>query len=222
MGSEPVGDHRFAGARGRLIERIRAMGVEDLDILRLFDDTPRHLFLPEAMWPRAYLDSAVPIGFGQTASQPSLQAFYLSLLAPGREDKVLEIGTGSGFLTALLAGMAHRVYSIERVRDLSRRARRALDRIGVSNAALIVGDGTIGWRKYEPFEVIVVSAGSPSVPQALVDQLADGGRMLIPVGTKQGQELVMVRRTGGAVREEVVRDAVRFVPLKGEFGWREK
>lgn len=223
MESDPLGERRFVAARRRLIERIREKGIDDLDILRLFDLTPRHLFVPEAMWPRAYLDNAVPIGFGQTASQPSLQAFYISLLSPRSDDKVLEIGTGSGFLTALLARSAERVYSIERVRELSRRARRALDDIGVANAALIVGDGTIGWRKYQPFDVIVVSAGAPSVPSALVDQLAENGRMLVPVGARhRGQELVLVRRTAdGATTEEVVKGAVRFVPLLGEGGWPE-
>lgn len=222
MGPDPLSERRFVAARRRLIEKIRAKGIDDLDILRLFDLTPRHLFVPEAMWPRAYLDNAIPIGFGQTASQPSLQAYYISLLAPGPNDKVLEIGTGSGYLTALLARMADRVYSIERVRELSRRARRALDDLGVTNAALIVGDGTIGWRRYQPYDVIVVSAGSPSVPPALGSQLAEGGRMLVPVGTRHGgQELILVRRAGDELTEEVVKGRVHFVPLLGEAGWDE-
>ena len=222
MESDALADRRFIAARRRLIEDVRTRGIEDLEILRLFDVVPRHLFVPEAMWPRAYLDTPVPIGFGQTASQPSLQAHYLSLLLPGSDDKVLEIGTGSGFLTALLARLADRVYSIERVRELSRRARRTLDDLGINNVALIVGDGTIGWRKYQPFDVIVVSAASPLVPYSLVDQLAEGGRMLIPVGSRGSQELVLVRRKQGEFTEEVVKDSVRFVPLLGRFGWREE
>lgn len=222
MGSDPLGDVRYAGYRRKLIEDIRARGVEDLEILQLFDRVPRHIFLPEGVQPRAYEDNAIPIGYGQTASQPSLQAHYLSILRPTDEDKVLEIGTGCGYLTALLAIMADRVYSVERVRELSKRSRKALDAFGVKNAALLVGDGTIGWRKYAPFDVIVVSAASPSVPKALVDQLADGGRMLIPVGSRDIQELTLVKKTGFAVTEEIVGGEVKFVPLLGRFAWSEE
>ena len=222
MGSDPLADARYAGYRRKLIEEVRSRGVDDLEILQLFDRVPRHVFLPEGVRPRAYEDGAIPIGFGQTASQPSLQAHYLSILRPGPDDKVLEIGTGCGFLTALLCLMADRVYSVERVRELSVRARQALDTFGVNNAALLVGDGTIGWRKYAPFDVIVVSAASPSVPQALVDQLADGGRMLIPVGSRDIQELILVQKTGFAVTEEPVGGEVKFVPLLGRFAWSEE
>lgn len=220
MGSDALDDTRFVGYRRKLIEDIRARGVDDLETLQLFDMVPRHLFLPEGVWPRAYEDAPVPIGFGQTASQPSLQAYYLSLLRPRSDEKTLEIGTGSGYLTALLSLMSDRVYSVERVRELSQRARLALDAMAVQNVALLVGDGTIGWRKYEPFDVIVVSAASPSVPSALVDQLGDGGRMLIPVGSRESQDLVLVRRTGFAVTEEVVKGECKFVPLLGRFAWK--
>jgi protein-L-isoaspartate(D-aspartate) O-methyltransferase len=212
-------DNRFVGQRRALIETIREQGVTDLEILRLFDEVPRHLFLPEAMWPRAYEDAPIPIGFQQTASQPSLQAHYLEILRPGPDDKVLELGTGSGFLTALLARMADRVYSVERVRELSVRARGALDELGIKNVALMVGDGTIGWRKYAPFDVIVVSAASPSVPEALEGQLADGGRMLIPVGDRESQALVLVRKDGFIVTREELAGRVRFVPLLGRFAF---
>jgi protein-L-isoaspartate(D-aspartate) O-methyltransferase len=212
-------DNGYVAYRRRLIEEIRAKGIDDLEILHLFERVPRHWFVPEGVWPRAYEDAPVPIGYGQTASQPSLQALYLSLLRPGANESVLEIGTGSGYLTALLALSAERVYSVERVRELSLRARRALDRLGVSNVALLVGDGTIGWRKYAPYDVIVVSAGTPSVPPALVDQLADSGRMLLPVGTRERQELVLVRRHDGSVTEEPLQTPCTFVPLLGRFGW---
>ncbi|MDH5759132.1 MAG: protein-L-isoaspartate(D-aspartate) O-methyltransferase [Gemmatimonadota bacterium] len=220
MVTGPVEDPRFVGYRRKLIEDIRSHGVDDLEVLELFDRVPRHLFLPEGVLPRAYEDAPIPIGFGQTASQPSLQAYYLTLLKPTRQEKVLEIGTGSGYLTALLALMADRVYSVERVRELSHRARKSLDSLALRNVALLVGDGTIGWRKYAPFDVMVVSASSPSVPSTLVDQLADGGRMLIPVGSRDSQDLVMVRRTGFAVTEEVVKGECTFVPLLGSFAWR--
>jgi protein-L-isoaspartate(D-aspartate) O-methyltransferase len=222
VGPDALTDSRFVGYRRKLIEDIRGRGIDDLETLQIFDRVPRHLFLPEGVWPRAYEDAPIPIGYNQTASQPSLQAYYLSLLEPKRTEKVLEIGTGSGYLTALLAQMADRVYSVERVRELSQRARKALDAFGVKNVALLVGDGTIGWRKYQPFDVVVVSAASPSIPSALVDQLADEGRMLIPVGSRDSQELVLVRKTGFVVTEEVVRGECTFVPLLGRFAWRDE
>jgi len=221
MEPAPVSDFRFVGARRRLIEDIRARGIEDLAILSLFDRVSRHDFLPEGVQPRAYEDAPLPIGYGQTASQPSLQAFYLHVLQPQPTEKVLEVGTGCGFLTALLSLMADRVYSVERIRELSQRARVALDRIGVKNVALHIGDGSIGWRKYAPYDVILVSAASPSVPQALVDQLAEGGRLLIPVGTREVQDLILVRKVGGEVSEEKLRDRYTFVPLLGEQGWQD-
>lgn len=216
----PLDDTTYVGYRRRLIEEIRAHGINDLEILQLFDRVPRHIFLPEGMWPRAYEDAPLPIGWQQTASQPSLQAHYLTLLRPARDEKVLEIGTGSGYLTALLALMADRVYSVERVRELSQKARRALDALALKNVALLVGDGTIGWRKYAPFDVVVVSAASPSIPPALVDQLGDGGRMLIPVGSKDSQELLLVRKDGFIVTEETVKGDCTFVPLLGRFAWK--
>ena len=221
MEPDSVRDAGYAGYRRKLIEEIRGHGVSDLGILQLFDRVPRHDFLPEGVQPRAYEDAPIPIGFGQTASQPSLQALYLSILSPTADDVVLEIGTGCGFLTALLCLVADRVYSIERVRELSQRSRRALDQFGVKNAALLVGDGAIGWKKYAPFDVIVVSAASPSVPEALVDQLADGGRMLIPIGTRDAQELMLVQKTGFAVTQENVGGGVTFVPLLSRFAWND-
>jgi protein-L-isoaspartate(D-aspartate) O-methyltransferase len=222
VGSGSLGDHRFTGYRRRLIEDIRGRGINDLEILQLFDQVPRHVFLPEGVWNRAYEDAPVSIGYHQTASQPSLQALYLSILRPESTERVLEIGTGSGYLTALLATMAERVYSVERIRELSTRARKALDELGFMNAALLVGDGTIGWRKYAPYQVIVVSAASPSIPKAFLDQLDDPGRMLIPVGSKEAQDLVLVRKGGGIITEEAIQDGCTFVPLLGRFAWKDE
>ena len=219
MGPGPVDDPRYVGYRRRLIEEIRGRGITDLELLNLFDRVPRHHFLPEGVRHRAYEDAPVPIGFGQTASQPSLQAYYLSVLQPTEDDVVLEIGTGCGFLTALLAEMADRVYSVERVRDLSRRARSALDELGYQNIALMVGDGTIGWRKYAPYDVIVVSAASPSVPPAFIEQLSEGGRILIPVGDRDLQKLHLVRKEDGEVIDEPLEGHCKFVPLLGSFAW---
>jgi protein-L-isoaspartate(D-aspartate) O-methyltransferase len=220
VGPDALSDRRWERARRELIETIRERGIDDLEILRVFDLVPRHLFLPPAVHHRAYEDAPVPIGFGQTASQPSLQALYLHTLRIGARDRVLEIGTGSGYQTALLAHLASHVYSIERVRDLSVRARAVLDQLRFSNIALLAGDGSVGWSRYAPYDAILVAAAAPQVPQALLAQLAPGGRMLIPVGGREEQRLLLYRRTEtGFEHEEVTRCA--FVPLLGRFGWAE-
>jgi protein-L-isoaspartate(D-aspartate) O-methyltransferase len=211
---------RFVGQRRNLIEKIREKGIHDLEILRAFDTIARHEFVPEAVWHRAYDDVPVPIGFGQTASQPSLQALYMQMLDLGPNDKVLEIGTGSGFQTAVLAKLVNRVYSVERLRELSVRAREILDGLRIANVALLVGDGTIGWSRYAPYDAILVAAGGPEVPEPLIAQLAVGGRMLIPVGDREIQRLMLVRRTDDGIEQEEVLDCT-FVPLLGRFGWVE-
>lgn len=220
MGSEALSDRRYERQRRQLIETIRDRGIEDLEVLRVFDLVPRHLFVPEAVQHRAYEDAPVPIGFGQTASQPSLQALYLQILKIQNHQKVLEIGTGSGYQTALLGHLAGHVYSVERIRELSARARTVLDDLRFSNIALLVGDGTIGWSRYAPYDAILVAAASPDVPQALLDQLAEGGRMLIPIGDRNEQTLTLFEKTADGVRREDV-TACTFVPLLGRFGWAE-
>jgi protein-L-isoaspartate(D-aspartate) O-methyltransferase len=219
MATKPLENLEFSGYRRKLIEKIQTSGIEDLGILQLFERIPRHLFLPQSMWPRAYENAPIPIGYSQTASQPSLQALYLSILKLTINDTVLEVGTGSGYLTALLALSVDRVYSVERVRELSVKARVALDGFSINNVALMVGDGTIGWRKFSPFDVIVVSAASPSIPQALIDQLGEDGRMIIPVGSRENQSLILVNRKKGNIHQEVILDSCAFVPLLGRFAW---
>jgi len=209
---------RFVAQRRALIETLRGRGIHELEILRAFDLVPRHEFLPQAVRHRAYEDSPVPIGFGQTASQPSLQALYIQLLKLRPTDRVLEIGTGSGFQTAVLANLVSNVFSVERLRPLSIAAREALDRLRVSNVALLVGDGTIGWSRYAPYSAILVAAGSPTIPEPLVNQLAIGGRMLVPVGTRDAQRLQLVTRTTAGYEVEDVTECT-FVPLVGRFGW---
>lgn len=211
-------DRQYERARRQLIETVREQGIDDLAVLRAFDVVPRHLFLPEAVRHRAYEDAALPIGFGQTASQPSLQAAYLQIVQPQPNERVLEIGTGSGFQTALLAQLAGHVYSVERIRELSNRARAVFDALRTSNIALLVGDGTIGWSRYAPYDAILVAAGAPSVPGALTEQLAPGGRMLIPLGDRQEQRLTLIRRTDDDFERQAVGPCT-FVPLVGRFGW---
>lgn len=212
---------RFNAQRRALIGRMQEKGIRNLEVLRAFDQIPRHVFVPHAVSHRAYEDAPVPIGFGQTASQPSLQAMYMQLLEIGARDKVLEIGTGSGHQTAVLAQLADRVYSVERIPELAARAREALDGMRISNVAILVGDGTIGWSRYAPYDAILVAAAAPDVPQPLVDQLADGGKMLVPVGTREAQRLVLVSKRGGEVTTEEVLDCT-FVPLLGRFGWADE
>jgi protein-L-isoaspartate(D-aspartate) O-methyltransferase len=220
VGPDSVTELRFERPRRQLIEEIRERGIDDLEVLRAFDLVPRHLYLPDAVLHRAYDDVPLPIGYGQTASQPSLQALYLQVLQVQPRDRVLEVGTGTGFQTALLAQLAAHVFSIERIRELSVRARAVLDHQRIANVALLVGDGTVGWSRYAPFDAILVAAGAPSIPPALVEQLAPGGRMLIPIGELDRQHLTLVRRGVDGIETEAV-TACTFVPLVGRFAWPE-
>ncbi len=208
----------YKGPRRRLVEALRDNGVQDLAVLHAFDRTPRHLFVPSGVAHRAYDDTALPIGSGQTISQPSVHGRALQALALRPEDRVLEIGTGSGYQTALLARLAAQVWSVERVAVLAERARGVLESLGLPNISLLVGDGSAGWAAHGPYDAILVSAASPSVPQPLLDQLADGGRLLIPVGTTETQSLRLVTRMGATFQANEL-GAVRFVPLVGEHGW---
>jgi protein-L-isoaspartate(D-aspartate) O-methyltransferase len=204
--------------RLQLVDAIRDRGIEDMDVLHALAKVPRHVFVPEAVRRRAYEDGALPIGYGQTISQPSLQALYLETLRLEPHESVLEIGTGSGYQTALLAELADRVYSVERIRALAVRARAALDSLRYGNVAILTGDGTVGWSRYAPYDAILVAAGAPSVPDALVSQLAEGGRMLIPIGGKDVQRLMLVRKTTEGTEEHEITTCV-FVPLVGRYGW---
>ncbi len=208
----------YGGYRARLVEQLRAQGIRDLAVLRAFAATPRHLFVPEAVRHRAYEDAALPIGAGQTISQPFTQARYLEALGLKGNERVLEIGTGSGYQTALLAALAEQVFTIERVRSLAETAQAALRAAGATNVSVLVGDGTLGWSAYAPYHAILVAAGGPELPPPLVQQLAPDGRMIIPLGTKGKQILSLVRLTPMGARVTPIGDA-RFVPLVGEHGF---
>ena len=220
MGSGEVTGSRdgYGGYRARLVDQLRAHGIRDLAVLRAFSATPRHLFVPEAVRHRAYEDAALPIGTGQTISQPFTQARYLETLGLKGTERVLEIGTGSGYQTALLAALAEQVFTIERVRGLATSAQAALKDAGVTNVSMLVGDGTLGWSAYAPYDAILVAAGGPEVPPPLVEQLTPGGRMIIPLGAKGAQTLTLVRRAAGGIVAQPLGDA-RFVPLVGEHGF---
>jgi protein-L-isoaspartate(D-aspartate) O-methyltransferase len=209
----------YGGYRARLVETLQRKGIRDLAVLRAVRLVPRHLFVPESVRHRAYDDAALPIGSSQTISQPWVQARYLELLSLSGRERVLEIGTGSGYQTALLAMLCDAVFSVERITGLAQRAREALAEAGIRNVTVLVGDGTLGWRPFGPYDAILVAAASPEIPAPLVEQLAPGGRMVIPLGDRANQTLTLVRREGDQLRTTTVAD-VRFVPLLGEFGFR--
>jgi protein-L-isoaspartate(D-aspartate) O-methyltransferase len=211
----------MGGARRRLVELLREKGIRDLAVLRAFDLTPRHAFVPTGVRHRAYDDAPLPIGSGQTISQPSIHARYLELLELTGSERVLEIGTGSGYQTVLLSHLVAQVFTIERLAALFTMARDAINRAGATNVSMLLGDGTVGWREYAPYDAILVSAGGPSIPQALVDQLADGGRMIVPVGSLEEQTLKLVTKRGAGVETKEIA-AVRFVPLYGTQGWEQR
>lgn len=218
-GGSGTGDS-YGGYRSQLVETLRSKGIRSLPVLKAIAEVPRHLFVPEGVRHRAYEDSALPIGQGQTISQPFVQAMYLQALDLTGEEKVLEVGTGSGYQTALLAKLAAMVFSIERYAGLAQTAKQALDEAGIRNVSMMVGDGTLGWRPYAPYDSILVSAASPKVPEPLLEQLAERGRLVIPLGERDNQTLVLVERHGNQFERRKLGD-VRFVPLVGELGFSE-
>ena len=209
----------YGGYRAQLVETLQRKGIRDLAVLRAVRMVPRHLFVPESVRHRAYDDAALPIGSGQTISQPWVQARYLELLSLTGRERVLEVGTGSGYQTALLTMVCDAVFSVERIPALAQRARATLEAAGIRNVTVLVGDGTLGWRPFAPYDAILVAAASPEIPAPLVEQLAPGGRMVIPLGDRANQTLTLARREGDQLRTTTVAD-VRFVPLLGEFGFR--
>ena len=199
-------------ARDRLIARLREQGIDDEEVLEVIANTPRHLFVDEALSSRAYDDTALPIGFGQTISQPYVVAFMTSVLRRGPLRRVLEVGTGCGYQTAVLSPFAERVYSVERIGGLLSGARARVRSLGRSNVVFSEGDGALGWPDVGPFDGIIVAAAPETVPEALVEQLADGGRMVIPVGANGGQTLKLIERHGANTSEQLLLP-VSFVPL---------
>jgi len=205
--------------RERLVNRIREQGVRDERVLARIREVPRHLFVDEALASRAYEDTALPIGHGQTISQPYIVARMTECLlahGPGKgvPAKVLEVGTGCGYQSAVLAGLVPKVYSVERIEPLLVATRRRLNDLGIRNVRTQLSDGSWGWPEQGPYEAIIVTAAPLELPQALVDQLADGGRMIIPLGPANQQTLTLVRKLG-AEHQRTALEAVSFVPLLG-------
>jgi len=210
------------GRRRRQMVRKALQGrdISDPRVLQAFAEVPRHRFVGRPMWKDAYGDHPLPIGHQQTISQPYIVAKMLQVLELRPEHRVLEIGTGSGYQTAILARLVRQVYSIERIAELARGAQAVLSDLGVLNATVKVFDGTYGWAEMAPYDRIVVSAGAPEVPSPLVDQLAEGGRLLAPVGDATYQTLQLVIRSADGEIERKNGDGCVFVKLVGRYGWK--
>lgn len=212
----------YSIARRRMVEaQVKARGITDKRVINAMLKVPRHKFVEQALEGQAYKDAPLPIGEKQTISQPYMVAVMTAALALDGSETVLEIGTGSGYQAAVLALLADRVFSLERIPSLARRARKVLDECGFSKVNIRLADGTHGWQEMAPFDAILVTAGAPEVPQQYLDQLAVGGRLVIPVGDRQSQLLLRVTRTGEQEYTEEKMLGCRFVPLIGNHGWRE-
>ncbi len=209
----------FDRRRKRMVdEQLAARGIRDRRVLSAMATTPRHVFVDEALRERAYDDHPLPIGQGQTISHPYTVALMTEALELQGTERVLEIGTGSGYQTAVLAKICANVFSIERIAALATRARRVLDQLSLYNVALRVGDGTIGWNAEAPFDAIIVTAGTPQVPRPLLSQLRAGGKLVVPIGEEEAQVLLRLRVDASGVTEEYIGDC-RFVKLLGRYGF---
>jgi len=211
--------HDFSLARERMVKnQLIPRGIKDERVLEAMGKIPRHLFIEEALAGEAYNDHPVPIGEKQTISQPYIVALMTETLELKGDENTLEIGTGSGYQTAILAELSSRVYTVERIKSLLVNARKLLAELGYSNILFKAFDGTLGWNEYAPFDAIMVTAGAPSLPGPLMDQLADNGRMIVPVGDRYSQELIKVIRKGSNLKQENL-GGCRFVNLIGVHGW---
>jgi protein-L-isoaspartate(D-aspartate) O-methyltransferase len=214
-----TGEGLFARERERMVkEQLAARGIRDERVLDAINRVPRHRFVDEGLQHRAYGDYPLPIGEEQTISQPYIVGLMTSLLELTGREKVLEVGTGSGYQTAVLAELSRRVCSIERLPRLADRARRLVESMGYTNVWIRVGNGALGWSDEAPFDRILVAAAGPSVPAPLIDQLGEGGRLVAPVGDAESQTLTLVERRGGEVTTRAVGEC-RFVPLVGKYAW---
>jgi protein-L-isoaspartate(D-aspartate) O-methyltransferase len=218
MAYKYIDSYREQGARKQLVDLLRKKGIEDEDVLKAISKVPRHFFFDETFWNQAYRDIAFPIGEGQTISQPYTVAYQTQLLHIHRGDKVLEIGTGSGYQTCILMELGAKVYTIERQEKLFERTILVLPYMGYK-PEFILGDGSKGVPEHAPYDKIIVTAGAPTVPDELLKQLNVGGILIIPVGNAEKQKMVTILKTGENDYEKVVLDTFRFVPLIGDKAW---
>jgi protein-L-isoaspartate(D-aspartate) O-methyltransferase len=211
-----------ARSRDRMVrEQLEARGIRDLRVLQAMRDVPRHAFVDEALAGGAYGDHPIPIGFGQTISQPFMVAVMTELLRPRPEHRVLDVGTGSGYQAAVLSRLVRTVFGVERIPELTLRAQETLSRLGLENVVLMTGDGTLGWSRFAPFDGILVAAGGPEAPASLLEQLAEGGRLVMPTGTRASQRILVAERRAGGAIDTSEGIACTFVPLLGREGWPE-
>jgi len=211
--------HDYNLSRERMVKnQLIARGIKDKRVLQVMGKIPRHLFIEDALYGEAYNDHPVPIGEKQTISQPYIVALMTEALGLKGDENTLEIGTGSGYQTAILAELSSRVYTIERIKSLLGNARKLLSQLGYDNILFKAFDGTLGWKEYAPFDAIMVTAGAPRLAKPLIDQLADNGRMIIPVGDRYSQELMKIVRKGSEFKQESL-GGCRFVNLIGAHGW---
>jgi protein-L-isoaspartate(D-aspartate) O-methyltransferase len=212
-------EERFAAARRRMVEyQIEARGVRDRRVLAAMREIPRHFFVPDSCRDASYDDRPLPIGEGQTISQPYLVALMTELLALSPDDRVLEIGTGSGYQAAILSRLAAGVISVERLPGVAKQAEENLAKLSITNVRIVVGDGTLGVPEHAPYDAVIITAATPRIPPPLVEQLAEGGRLVAPVGSLDLQTLLKVeKREGRTVTTDY--GGVRFVPLIGSHGW---
>ena len=211
----------FRYQRDRMVRLVESRGVREQRVLAAMRDVPRHLFVPEHLRSQAYGDHALPIGDEQTISQPYVVARMTELLKVEAGHSVLEVGTGSGYQTAILSKLARRVFSLERISELAHRAIDRMRQLGVDNVKIQTFDGTVGWSEMAPFDRIMVTAGAPRAPQPLLDQLRPGGRLLVPEGGREEQRLVVYRKLRQGVRRSEG-EPVMFVPLVGRHGWQKE
>ena len=212
----------YAGQRRKMVEeQILGRGIKDLSVMEVLSRVPRHLFVNSSLQHRAYGDCPLPIGENQTISQPYIVALMTQVLDLKGGERVLEIGTGSGYQTAILAELAAQIFTIERVKPLVKKTKELLEGLKYKNIVFKTFDGTYGWRDQSPFDAILISAATPSIPKSLIEQLADKGRLVAPVGERESQDLIVLNKNGNRVMERKI-GSCKFVPLIGKFAWSEE